>query len=124
MKLAGGALIIAIAGALAWATAQSRPERGPVNAGLRVPGDTCEYSIPDSIILTPQERCFIDVHTKRCTSDDQCIVTCLASGTARDIGGGCWHMCFAYRAKMWSNPPGMDACHPDSLASGPANDAP
>lgn len=30
---------------------------------------------------------------QRCNSYDHCILDCLLKGEARNVGGGCWHMC-------------------------------
>ena len=70
------------------------------------------------IQLTTYERCALRAFAARCTPDDACMIRCLTSGQGRNIGGGCWHVCYAYTGvPMTPLPPGQEACEalPDSL---------
>ena len=72
----------------------------------------------DSVELTTEKRCVVDASRQRCNKDDQCIIRCLLTGSGRNIGGGCWHRCFAYTGIRWTSPPGMEAC--DVLRQSPS----
>jgi hypothetical protein len=50
--------------------------------------------------------------SERCTVADDCLVSCIASEHARDIGSGCWHACFEtkFRIQDWVPPPGYESC--------------
>ena len=41
----------------------------------------------------PGERDFLEKFAQECRAFDACVLSCIRSGCAQDIGGGCFHMC-------------------------------
>lgn len=82
---------------------------------------SCQAIARPTVRLTRYERCALRAFARRCHPDDGCMIKCLATGDARTIGGGCWHVCYAYTGVPMVPPPGTDACDslpdwlPDSL---------
>jgi len=73
----------------------------------------CDIPIASYVQLTPYDECVIELYKKRCNKGqgDDCIVRCLAKGGGKNIGGGCWHICFAYQEDSpHKSPPGMKNC--------------
>ena len=46
------------------------------------------------VALNDYESCFVTELSKQCSPANDCLISCLVSGQARQIGGGCWHACF------------------------------
>jgi hypothetical protein len=67
---------------------------GRVPSELKAKG-VCQY-VPDhrdSVGLSCWEGCAISRLSKRCNAKDRCLIECLRTGSGRNIGGGCWHVC-------------------------------
>jgi hypothetical protein len=70
------------------------------------------------VTLTVEEQCFVRLHAARCSPMDLCIVDCLLKGSAKNVGGGCWHVCthpmnldMSLPPECLSlAPPGVEAC--------------
>lgn len=52
-----------------------------------------------------EERCLFSLLENRCAPGDQCLLDCFASGAGDGVGGGCWHICFAYTGLPFSDLP-------------------
>ena len=81
--------------------------------------DSCNVPVAPGVTLSPAEQCVLDAYRRRCAKHDACIVDCLANrrdevtlpdGRGGRVGGGCWHVCFAYTGIKWSLPTGVSAC--------------
>jgi hypothetical protein len=71
----------------------------------------CVAMAVPKVQLTTYERCALRAFAARCTPDDSCMIRFLASGDCRTIGGGCWHVCYAYTGvPMLPLPPGQEVC--------------
>ena len=81
----------------------------------------CVAMAVPKVQLTTYERCALRAFAARCTRGDECMVRCFASGDGRNIGGGCWHVCYAYTGvPMHPLPPGQEACEALSERLSPA----
>ena len=62
--------------------------------------------------VSAAERCWIETLSARCNVGDDCLVSCLASGQAQNIGGGCWHVCSQPPTRLtdWSEPASAEEC--------------
>jgi hypothetical protein len=40
-----------------------------------------------------EERDFLAKFSRRCNAADACLLSCIRSGCAKGVGGGCFHMC-------------------------------
>ncbi|MBW3569508.1 MAG: hypothetical protein KY467_00240 [Gemmatimonadetes bacterium] len=107
----GLAAIIAASGACG-----ARPEVQAPASAATVSSDSscCDVAVHDTVTLSKQDRCIFDAYRRRCQtgverSQDLCILRCLANGQP-NIGGGCWHACFAYRNVQWTVPAGVKLC--------------
>ena len=87
-------------------------EPAPDTSFLNQPYNNCKVTPKELIPLTPAEKCWVEKLSARCTPADDCLVACLASTKARDLGGGCWHTCFQvkYPISKWTEPTGADSC--------------
>lgn len=63
--------------------------------------------------LTPRQRCVIGIFEKKQLPGAACMIECIKEGSGVDIGGGCWHICYAYTAVPMPNPARFDHC-PDA----------
>jgi hypothetical protein len=72
--------------------------------------ETCDISVKPGIVLSVGKRCQLDQLKSRCHVDDRCLASCIAQGAGKNIGGGCWHLCFAYRNEKWIEPDGWEDC--------------
>ena len=84
------------------------------------PKPACAAMAAPKVQLTTYERCALRAFAARCAPDDTCMIRCLASGDGRNIGGGCWHRCYAYSGvPMNPLPPGQEVCEAlsDSIAA-------
>ena len=72
----------------------------------------CRASPPVGVLLTPLERCQVEALSARCNVADDCLVTCITSTEAREIGGGCWHICFGtvHSLDFWEAPQELEKC--------------
>ena len=72
----------------------------------------CSISAAQLALVSAQDSCVIKAIAPRCNEGDACHVRCLAAGGARDIGGGCYHVCRRYglRGTPWQPPPEAVAC--------------
>jgi hypothetical protein len=94
-------------------TSRDAPEVPPPDESfLDQPFGACKAKPAKSVVLTPAEQCWSKKLAARCTKSDDCLVSCLATGVARDLGDGCWHACFQYKFKIsqWVEPQGVAAC--------------
>jgi len=84
----------------------------PDESFLDRPFNSCKVTTEELEKLTPAEKCWVEKLSKRCTPADDCLVGCLASTKARNLGGGCWHACFEVKFPIskWSDPEGADTC--------------
>ena len=64
--------------------------------------------------LSSEEQCLVDLHRERGLEGDKCIADCLEHGGGENVGGGCWHVCFAYTGLEWVEMPKMDSCYADT----------
>ncbi|MFC5491373.1 hypothetical protein [Dokdonella soli] len=72
----------------------------------------CKALPAEGVSLTSRESCLIEKLRERCDIADDCLVSCIASGQGREVGGGCWHICFEVKNDLskWKPPQGMDSC--------------
>lgn len=73
----------------------------------------CPYTDNQLALATPTDACVIKAAAKRCGNEgDVCLVGCLATGGAKQIGGGCYHVCSRYglRGTPWEAPAEATAC--------------
>jgi hypothetical protein len=54
---------------------------------------TCEVDPEPGVTLTEAERQPLDRARIRCTRHSECLARCIAGACAKNIGGGCWHVC-------------------------------
>jgi len=71
----------------------------------------CAAEIKPQSELGEGDRCVLKLMANRCGNLDPCFVQCFASGSARNIGGGCYHMCNYSLWKPWSLPAGWEKCY-------------
>lgn len=71
----------------------------------------CLAEVKPEAELGAGDRCVLELIAKRCGNLDACFVKCFASGNARNIGGGCYHMCNYSLWKPWSLPDGFNKCY-------------
>jgi len=83
------------------------------------PSRPCEIPIAEDARLSLREQCWLELFAQRCNEHDVCLVECLANekhrvrhedGGIALIGGGCWHLCFAYSDIEWTGPEGWHKC--------------
>lgn len=79
---------------------------------LNAPFNSCRSLPPENLQLTARELCLVDKLKARCSVADDCLVSCIVSGKGREIGGGCWHICFQERNDLssWNEPDGFRDC--------------
>ncbi len=84
----------------------------PNMAFMEQPFNHCKTQPASGIQLTEREVCQIGKLKRRCTLADDCLVACLASGQGRQVGGGCWHICFETKFDLskWTSPTGLSWC--------------
>ena len=72
----------------------------------------CRASKVQPVALNDREHCFATALSAHCNPTNDCLVTCLVSGQGRDIGGGCWHICFqdAHSYARYQEPPSAARC--------------
>ena len=83
------------------------------------PDRPCDIPLAEGVTLSALEKCWVERIKARCGEHDPCLVSCFANSTHRPrsdsgfsemtIGGGCWHLCFAY-SNNWQEPEGWDEC--------------
>ncbi|MBS2022108.1 MAG: alpha/beta fold hydrolase [Deltaproteobacteria bacterium] len=63
---------------------------------------------------TPLDDCMLGALRKRKTPADDCLADCFQHGKGKHLGGGCYHVCFAYQADRsigdWVEPPEWKEC--------------
>jgi len=64
------------------------------------------------VTLNDYEDCLITELSRQCNPQNDCLISCLVSGQGRQIGGGCWHMCFSDIASFnaYHEPSGAARC--------------
>jgi len=90
-----GASVRHILLAAALVTAACAPRPRP--AASPTPGAT--QARLDSVALasaSPRARCYVRVFQTQWASGSSCMTSCILGGLGRNIGGGCWHICYAY----------------------------
>ena len=88
---------------------QAAPDTKPPVA----PTYKCPYTEAELIAATPNDACMARAAARRCDNPgDACLVRCLATGSAKFIGGGCYHVCGRYglRGESWQAPTDAAAC--------------
>ena len=95
--------------AAACTTAKQAPMPAPFGGG---PAD-CSDLPEASVELSERDRCRVFLLAARCTVADKCLVACIRNGEGKNIGGGCFHICNAYRQWVWEPPTGWDTCPPE-----------
>ncbi len=73
----------------------------------------CDISGIEQGSATPADRCFMRAAAKRCNQSDACMIQCLKGGGAKNIAGGCYHVCRYADPKHpleSENPSGWQAC--------------
>jgi hypothetical protein len=98
---------------------------GAAPAFAQAPADStsgCEVSPPTMERLSPRAQCYIRTYQRRCTPSGACMIRCIAEGTGQYIGGGCWHVCFAYGQLPWEEPSALRQC--PAPGPGPQSPAP
>tara|TARA_R110000868_G_scaffold294140_1_gene554675 strand:- start:122 stop:436 length:315 start_codon:yes stop_codon:yes gene_type:complete len=81
-----------------------KPEKQPLSSVLETA----------TVELSEVEKCVIALHHERGLEGDKCIVDCMINGEGRNVGGGCYHMCFAYSDIEWHELPETEKCYSDS----------
>ncbi len=74
----------------------------------------CPYTDAELASAMPMDACMMKASAKRCSNEgDVCLVRCLATGGAKTIGGGCYHVCRRYglRGTPWDRPVEAAACN-------------
>ena len=76
-------------------------------------GPACDIDPLPSVArqMSPRDRCVYNAHRARCAYEDVCLLQCLSDDSGRDIGGGCWHVCFAYSGVRYTEPPAVHSCN-------------
>ena len=77
------------------------------------PSYSCPYTDAELATVAPTDACMIKAAAKRCdNSGDTCLVRCLATGGAKFIGGGCYHVCARHglRGTPWDAPTEAASC--------------
>src|SRR5690242_1731114 len=72
--------------------------RGTSVSGVTLSAETlglgkCAAQVAPGVKLSEGDRCALDLVAKRCGELDACFADCWASGTGRNVGGGCGHIC-------------------------------
>lgn len=77
------------------------------------PTFSCPYTDAELATTTPRDACMIKAAANRCSNGgDACLVRCLATGGAKNIGGGCYHVCARHglRGTPWEAPADAANC--------------
>lgn len=77
------------------------------------PTFSCPYTGVELAAAAPRDACMMKAAAARCSNDsDVCLVRCLATGSAKFIGGGCYHVCARHglRGTPWIAPVEAVAC--------------
>ena len=84
------------------------------------PSKHCSARLRPAQNVSAAERCWIEILSARCNVGDDCLVSCLASGKAQNIGGGCGHICWQPPSRLvdWQEPSGVDRCRAMGHARG------
>ena len=69
--------------------------------------------------LSPRAQCYITTFQRRCNASSACMVRCISKGAGQSIGGGCWHICFAYTGLPWEEPRSLRQCPTSTPAPQP-----
>ena len=74
--------------------------------------NSCQSQPGTGVVLTPRELCEIAAYRTRCNITDDCMVTCLVSTGAREVGGGCAHICLNLTSTIrgWTDPREISLC--------------
>ena len=70
---------------------------GLVIACLAVPRAYAQTPGPPDTALSPRARCHIAALTAARDPQVSCMTQCIRTRQGVNIGGGCWHVCYAYR---------------------------
>lgn len=84
--------MIVVAAALA--ACQRSPQRGVTGVELAASEHPSMRLGADS--LTDRQRCFIREFERHSLPGASCMIPCIRDGSGYGIGGGCWHVCYAY----------------------------
>ena len=58
--------------------------------------DSRRSRAPSGDSLTVRQRCFISEFERDSLPGAACMTQCIRDGSGYGIGGGCWHLCYAY----------------------------
>lgn len=61
-------------------------------------------------VATPRQRCYVQVFEERDLNGRACMVPCILGGRGAMIGGGCWHICYAYTDQQLPNSSEFNSC--------------
>ena len=100
--------------AAALAACQRSPQPGVMSGELGASGRASLRLGEDS--LTDRQRCVIREFERDSLPGAVCMIPCIRDGSGYGIGGGCWHVCYAYRAVVMPSREHFQHC-PDA---GPA----
>lgn len=89
---------------------QTRRSRG-IKAPIPESFD-CSFTEAELKDAKPEDACIVRTIAKRCNGSDACLIRCIATNSAKEIGGGCYHVCARYglRAESWVAPKEASAC--------------
>lgn len=70
----------------------------------------CSFTEGEIATTNARDACVVKALAKRCNGVDSCHVRCLVSGGAKNIGGGCYHVCRGVNRLRWTMTPEAAAC--------------
>jgi hypothetical protein len=94
------------------AACQRSAERG-VSAGRELGSSEHPLSKLGVDSLTDRQRCFIREFERDSLPGAACMAPCIRDGSGYGIGGGCWHLCYAYTRVVIPRPERFAHC-PDA----------
>lgn len=100
-------MVLAIA-ALIGAACRSKPT--PTTVVHADASQGCVVAADTLAAASPRVQCFVRAFQRRCDEGRQCMTRCAISAAGAGIGGGCWHLCYAYTGRELPNDPEFDRC--------------
>ncbi len=78
----------------------------------------CSFQPPQGLSYKEEDLCLYRLVEQRCVEGDQCLLDCWANKDGENVGGGCWHICFAYTGRELTGlPDGAESCQKDESES-------
>jgi hypothetical protein len=108
--------ISAAAGAIALLLAVVACQRTAERSATPAPSSPALVQSPVPVgtdSLTPRQACVIAEFERNDLPGRACMIQCIKDGSGYDIGGGCWHLCYAYTGVPMPRPERFDHC-PDA----------